>query len=441
LKARKAGLKTGGLRLSGLPASSLPASVGPCSPAHQLFQRGNMMNPRYQFNRLEFAGSLGDLGTLLPLAIGLIMINGLSPAGIFLSVGLFYILAGLYYGITVPVQPMKVIGAYAIATTMSAAQITASGLLMGLVLLIIGASGAMTVFGKYIPKSVIRGVQLSTGTLLMVQGIKFMLGASTLQILHKAAEPYLILQRLGPLPMGILIGIGGGILTLLLLENKKLPAGLLIICGGLVLGIVLGTREGFNRLSLGINLPELLPFGWPQQADFTFALFALVLPQIPMTLGNAVIAYADLSQDYFGAQSRKVTYRATCISMALANFLSFFIGGMPLCHGAGGLAAHYRFGARTAGSNLIVGILFVALAIFLGRHSLTIIYLLPLSVLGILLLFAGSQLALTVLDLKARKDLFVSLVILGITLATNLAAGFMAGVFIAYLLKLEKLNV
>jgi SulP family sulfate permease len=400
-----------------------------------------MMNPRYQFNRLEFAGSLGDLGTLLPLAIGLIMINGLSPAGIFLSVGLFYILAGLYYGITVPVQPMKVIGAYAIATTMSAAQITASGLLMGLVLLIIGASGAMTVFGKYIPKSVIRGVQLSTGTLLMVQGIKFMLGASTLQILHKAAEPYLILQRLGPLPMGILIGIGGGILTLLLLENKKLPAGLLIICGGLVLGIVLGTREGFNRLSLGINLPELLPFGWPQQADFTFALFALVLPQIPMTLGNAVIAYADLSQDYFGAQSRKVTYRATCISMALANFLSFFIGGMPLCHGAGGLAAHYRFGARTAGSNLIVGILFVALAIFLGRHSLTIIYLLPLSVLGILLLFAGSQLALTVLDLKARKDLFVSLVILGITLATNLAAGFMAGVFIAYLLKLEKLNV
>jgi SulP family sulfate permease len=399
------------------------------------------MNPRYQFNRLEFAGSLGDLGTLLPLAIGLIMINGLSPAGIFSSVGLFYIFSGIYYGITVPVQPMKVIGAYAIATTMSADQISASGFLMGMVLLIIGASGAMRVIGNYIPKSVIRGVQLSTGTLLMMQGIKFMLGTSTLQILHKTAEPYLIFQRLGPLPMGILIGIGGGILTLLLLENKKLPAGLLVVCGGLLLGIALGTREGLNSLSLGLNFPEFLPFGWPKRADFTFALLALVLPQIPMTLGNAVIAYADLSQDYFGVQSQKVTYRATCISMALANFLSFLVGGMPLCHGAGGLAAHYRFGARTAGSNLIIGTIFVLLAVLFGNHSLSVIYLLPLSVLGILLLFAGIQLGLTILDLKNRKDLFVTLIIMGITLATNLAAGFIAGIGIAYLLRWEKLNV
>ena len=127
--------------------------------------------------------------------------------------------------------------------------------------------------------------------------------------------------------------------------------------------------------------------------------------------------------------------------MAVANFLSSTIGGMPLCHGAGGLAAHYRFGARTAGSNLMIGIIFIALAIFLGRHCLAIIYLLPLSVLGVLLLFAGSQLALMILDLKDRKELFVCLMILGITLAANLAAGFIAGIAIAYLLKWQKLNV
>ena len=88
------------------------------------------MKSNYLFNRVEFAGALGDLGTLLPLAIGLILINGLSPAGLFLSVGLFYILSGIYYGVTVPVQPMKVIGAYAITTGMNVSQITASGLLI-----------------------------------------------------------------------------------------------------------------------------------------------------------------------------------------------------------------------------------------------------------------------------------------------------------------------
>ena len=160
-----------------------------------------------------------------------------------------------------------------------------------------------------------------------------------------------------------------------------------------------------------------------------------------MTIGNAVIAYADLSKDYFIEQSGKVTYRATCMTMALACIFSSFIGGMPLCHGAGGLAAHYRFGARTAGSNIFIGVIFMALAFLLGSHSLAIINLLPLSVLGILLLFAGSQLALTVLDLQDRKELFVSLVILGITLATNLAAGFIAGVFIAHLLNFKKLTV
>jgi SulP family sulfate permease len=238
-----------------------------------------------------------------------------------------------------------------------------------------------------------------------------------------------------------LIGIIGGVLTLLLLENKKLPAAMIIVFGGLILGLVFGTHEGLDELKIGINLPGFLPYGWPTTADFTFALLALVLPQIPMTLGNAVMAYADLSGEYFGEQSKKVTYKAACISMALANFLSSAIGGMPLCHGAGGLAAHFRFGARTVGSNLMIGMIFIALAILLGRHCLAIIYLLPLSVLGVLLLFAGSQLALTVSDLKDRKELFVCLLILGITLATNLAAGFITGIAIASLLKWQKLNV
>ncbi|NNG06529.1 MAG: sulfate permease, partial [Desulfobacteraceae bacterium] len=213
------------------------------------------MSPPYKFSRLEFAGSLGDLGTLLPLGIGMIMINGLNPGGVFFAVGIFYIFSGLYYGITVPVQPMKVIGAYAIAMGLSASQVVASGALIGLFLLIIGGTGAVTLIGKYTPKAVIRGVQLSTGTLLVTQGVKFMVGTSKFQVLREAAEPYLSVQSLGPVPIGIVIGIAGGVLTLLLLDNKRFPAGLLVVLGGLVLGLILGTHEGFDRFRLGIYIP------------------------------------------------------------------------------------------------------------------------------------------------------------------------------------------
>ncbi|SHF38665.1 sulfate permease, SulP family [Desulfacinum infernum DSM 9756] len=399
------------------------------------------MPKRYRFDRMEWAGSLGDLGTLLPLALGMIVVNGLDPAGLFFSVGIFYILSGLYFNLTVPIQPMKVIGAYAIVSALPATQILASGLLIGVFLLVIGVTGAMDVIGRWVPKPVVRGVQMSTGTLLMAQGVRFMLGTSTYQALRNAAEPYLSIQSLGPLPIGIALGVLGTFLTLLLLDNRKLPAGLVVVGGGLLLGVLFGTGDGFRDLSVGFYLPSWMPLGMPSRVDFSLALVMLVLPQIPMTLGNAVIAYVDLSREYFGERSRRVTYRAACVSMGLANLASFFLGGMPICHGAGGLAAHYRFGARTAGSNLIIGSLFVVLALVLGKHVYTASTLIPLAVLGVLLLFAGTQLALTILDMRERKDLFVVLVMLGITLASNLAAGFIVGILVAYLLRWKHLNV
>lgn len=389
----------------------------------------------YRFDRLEFAGSLGDLGTLLPIALAMILVNGLDPVGLFVSIGLFYVLAGVYYGVTVPVQPMKVIGAYAVATSMAPSQILASSLLLAVLLLIIGLTGAITLVERYTPKPVIRGVQLATGALLMSGGITFMLGESAFQELKGAAEPYLALQTLGPVPLGILIGAVGGLVTLLLMDNKKIPAGLATVLGGLLLGGLLGAGSELEGVGLGLHLPEFMPFGFPGEADFTFALFALVLPQLPMTLGNAVLAYTDLSRQYFGEDSARVGNRAACVSMALANGLSFFLGGMPLCHGAGGLAAHYRFGARTAGSNLMIGAIFIVLPLILGGDIISVLHLLPLAILGVLLVFAGAQLALTVLDLTERSDLFVALLILGITLASNLAAGFLAGIAAAYCLR------
>ncbi|HIJ41356.1 MAG TPA: sulfate permease [Deltaproteobacteria bacterium] len=399
------------------------------------------INGAYRFNRMEFAGSLGDLGTILPLAIGMILINGLNPLGLFLGVGLFYVFSGLYFKVTSPVEPMKVIGAYAIATGITAVQIQASSLWVFLFLLIIGGTGIITLIGRYIPRPVIRGVQLSTGVLLVSQGVKLILGASKFQTLCKAAEPYLSIQSLGPAPLGLVIGGILGLLTLLLLENRRLPAAIVVVGAGLLTGIFFGTSEALQQIQIGFYLPDLLPFGLPSAGDFTFALLVLVLPQIPMTLGNAVMANADLSIQYFPKEGHRVTYRALCISMALANLMSFFLGGMPMCQGAGGLASRYRFGARTGGSNLIIGSIFIVLALFLGKHIMGVIYLLPMAALGVLLIFAGAQLALTLLDMKTRKEMFVPILVLGITLASNLAAGFLVGIAVAYALKSEKLNV
>jgi SulP family sulfate permease len=388
-----------------------------------------------RFTRLELAGALGDLGTLLPLAIGMVLVCGIDPAGLFLSVGLFYVATGLYFGVTTPVQPMKVIGAYAVATGLSADQIGAAALLMAVTLAVVGFSGAVDWVGRHTPKAVIRGVQLSTGVLLMAQGVHLMLGTSRLQQLQQLAEPYLRFQQIGPLPVGLLIGVCGALLTFILLDNRRIPAALAVIFAGTALGLIFGTHTGWNEFRLGFSLPDFMPHRLPGGGDLSFVLLALVLPQLPMTLGNAVIADADLSREYFGEDSRRVTHRGLCLSMACGNLLSFMLGGMPLCHGAGGLAAHFRFGARTAGSNLMIGAFFVLLVLLCGPHLLAILYLLPLSVMGVLLLFAGSQLSLTLLDMKTRSDLFTAILVLGVTLASNLAVGFVCGLAAAYGLK------
>lgn len=126
----------------------------------------------------------------------------------------------------------------------------------------------------------------------------------------------------------------------------------MIICG-LATGLLLGTHAGFSDINIQVHLPGFLDFPLPAAADFSFALLALVLPQLPITMGNAILAYTDLSQKYFEQKSVRVTNRNVCFSMAFANLLSFCLGGMPMCYGAGGLAAHYRFGARTAGHPLL----------------------------------------------------------------------------------------
>jgi SulP family sulfate permease len=395
-----------------------------------------------RFDRHELAGSLGDLGTILPLALGLILIDGLDSTAVFLTLGLYYVLSGLYFRVTVPVEPMKVIGAYAIANALGPAEVTAAGLWMAVLLLGLALTGTLKVVRLVVPQCTVRGVQLVTGVLLFMQGIRFMLGQSSLQRAQGGAEPFLTVTSLGPVPIGIVLGVAATVVVFTLLENRRAPAALVVVAAGLVAGLLLGGWHNLADFHMGVHLPRFLPFGWPQPSVLAVALTALALPQLPMTLANAVVAQSDLTREYFGAEeARRSSPKALAVSMGLANIVAGLLGGMPVCHGAGGLAAHYRFGARTAGSNLMIGGIFAAIGILIGDQATVLLSLLPFSVLGALLCFAGAQLAMMILDVKARSDLFVVVAMLAIALVTNLGIGFGVGIAAAYLFKYAKLTV
>lgn len=388
-------------------------------------------NPAFSLNRMEFAGSLGDLGTLLPILVAMVVLNGLNVTNVLFTVGLFYMVSGIYFKVPVPVQPMKVIGAYAIAMELTPTQIGACNLWMGILAVFLGSTGLIHWIGRHTPKSTIRGVQLGVGVILMTKGLTFMI----------EPDPNLAVQSIGPLNTGIVLGIIGMAATLLLLENRKIPAAVLVVFGGIVAGLLIGKPLKMEVMELGIHVPQFFPYGLPSWNDFVWVLPVLVLPQIPMTIGNAILSNTDVMHEYFGDRAKRASYRSIANSMGIADIVSFAWGGIPMCHGAGGLAAMYRFGARTAGANLIVGGLFVLLALLFGPNALPILNLIPLSVLAVLLLFAGAQLALMIRDLTDRKDLFVALIMLGITLTTNLAVAFIAGLIIAYALKSRRISV
>ena len=387
--------------------------------------------PTFIFNRVEFSGSLGDLGALLPIAIGMIVLNGLNATNVMVTVGLFYILAGLYFKVSVPVQPMKVIGAYAIAVGLTPTQIVSASLWMGLCVLFLGTTGLIHIIAKYTPKSTVRGVQLGVGVVLMIKGLDFMI----------KPDPNLVVQFVGPVNTGIILGIVGMAVTLILLENRKVPAAVLVVFGGILLGLFIGKPLKLEELEIGFHIPRFFPYGIPSLSDLVWVIPVLVLPQIPMTIGNAILSNTDVMHEYFGERAHRASYRSIANSQGIADIISFMWGGIPMCHGAGGLAAMYRFGARTAGANLMIGGIFVLLGLVFGQSALLILNLLPLSILGVLLVFAGAQLALMIRDLTGRKDLFVALVMLCISLTTNLAAAFICGIIIAYALKSEKINV
>lgn len=406
-------------------ANAIPArgeEAGFSDPRDEVGEQRGMQFKSFRFTVWELGGAFGDLGTLLPLLVALILVNNVSATGAFLVVGLAYILAGLYYRIPIPVQPLKSVSAMAIAMGLSAGVIAASGLLMAGLLLFLAATGIISTVAKLFPKPVIRGIQLGVAFFLIRAGVALV---TEPQVFVTGPETSIRLAE-ATIPLGWLLAIASGIVFLVFLRKQWLPASLVILTFGLAAGAFWGPIEGLRELRLGISFPTL---GLPSLSDFNTALVILVISQVPLTLGNAVFAAADTAKSYFGADARRVTHRGLLTTTGVANVAAGVLGGVPICHGSGGITAHFKLGARTGGANLMIGSVFLALALFADGNVLPLLSLIPYPVLGVMVAFVGLQHALLVRDLQRWFHIAVAILIAVVGLVTsNLALGFGLGI-------------
>ncbi len=365
---------------------------------------------------------MGDLGTLLPLAVALITQNHMNATSVFLVVGLAYIIAGLFYRLPVPVQPLKAVAAIAIVGGLSPSVISASALLMAAFLLLMAGTGAISQVAKLFPKVIIRGIQLGVGLILVKTGL---LPVSKKQVIIGGNAGLATLVNLS-IPAGWLIAVVLGFVFILFLRNGKLPASLVLLGSGIPVGMLWGSFLELPSLHFGLSLPTVTI---PSLTDLSTAPVLLVIPQIPLTIGNAIFATVDTAKAYFGPQAKRVTPKALLATMGVANLGAGLLGGMPVCHGSGGLTAHFRLGARTGGAPVLIGIPFLAIALFLDGNVVPIFALVPYAVLGVLVIFVGVQHSLLVRDLRNKKEILVALAVaIPGLLTANLAIGMASGI-------------
>jgi predicted benzoate:H+ symporter BenE len=363
------------------------------------------------YNKMEFAGAFGDLGTLIPFVVGYITLNKMDPLGILVAFGVFKIFVGLYFRTPVPIQPMKAIGGMAIAHAgaITPGMIWGSGIFTGLFWLLMGLTGAITWIEKITTKPVVRGIMLGLGLSFVVEGLSMMKGT-----------PW--------------IAIGGVIITLLLLNSKRFPAMLCLLAYGIVVAFIQEPEliGELSNLSIRFRLPELT-FGRMSWQELISGFVILGLPQAPLTLGNAIIGTVAENNQYF--PDRKVTAKTISLDHGVMNLISACIGGVPLCHGAGGMAGHIRFGARTGGALVILGLIVLLTGLFLSDSVALLFQVFPRPILGVILFFAGVELALVVRDIKLKKqNLFVLLVTTG-TAMWNMGVAYLAGLILYYSLQ------
>jgi SulP family sulfate permease len=359
-----------------------------------------------RFDRRELAGAVADLGVLVPIAVALIVKNGLSPTAVFLPAGLLYVVAGIVYRLPVPVQPLKAFGAIAIAKGLGADEIAAGALLMGVIFFGAGRLGLVDLAGRAFPRALVRGVQLTVGLLFLTIAWKLVAHPS------KGFKDYAIAPRWALLLALATVAVA--------LAARRFPISLALVAVGVAVMLV----EAGGKASLGPSSLQL-----PSWSGDTFwtALTLLVIPQIPLSFANSCLATADAARVYFGKAADRIRPGRLATTFGAANFVSAAISGMPVCHGAGGMTAHYAFGARTGGAPVAMGGALLVLAVGAGSGLAALLAAFPLPILAGLLTVAGLLHIGLLRDLRGWRSWAIALAVGVVGFETNLTVGLAVG--------------
>ena len=370
-----------------------------------------MLVKGFEFSAREFAGSLGDFGTLLPFTVGYIVICGFNPTGLLLGIGLTNIFLAIIYRLPLPVQPQKTIGSVALAERWTRNTVLGAGFSVGLVWVLLSLSSRLSSLLNKVPKSVTRGIQL---------GLAFTLALAGAEMIHP----------------DFLIAIPLIVVTFLLLRNKFLPASIFLIFSGFVYAVATGNLV-LSQINVGFSLPELTLFSLDDMFyGFIYAGFA----QLFLTLTNAVVATVALVHELF-PDRKDVTARNLIKNMGAMNITIPFIGGMPLCHGAGGLSAQYLFGARTGGAILMEGILEICLGLFFSESLVNIFTAFPLFIVGVMLLMTSFELGKISLKIQGKNEIYVTVVTALLATVFNMAIGFIGGLILYFALEKKMIQI
>lgn len=360
-----------------------------------------------RYDLRELAAAFGDLGTLVPFVVGYVTVTGLDPVGIFVAFGVSLVGAGLYYRTPMPVQPMKAIATAAInhPATVTAGALGAASLFTAALWLVMGLTGAVTWLARITSRPVLHGIVLGLGLAFMLEGVRLM--------------------QTGPLLAVVALA-----LTFALLSGSRVPAMLVLLGLGALVAVVRdpGLLDELLRLGWGGAVPRLAPVA-PTWGDVATGVLVLGLPQAALTLGNAVMATVDENNRLF--PDRPVTVRALALGHGAMNLVAGGLGGVPMCHGAGGMAGHVRFGARTGGAVVLLGLLLLAAALLLGDSVATLLRLCPLPILGVILLLGGLELAAGAQGGDGNAPDRYVMVFTAAVAMWNMGAGYVAGLVLA----------
>ncbi|XP_022730948.1 molybdate transporter 1-like [Durio zibethinus] len=438
--------------LAETPPSRNPTSPLPTNIIHKV--KNNFV---FQSKWAELNGAMGDLGTYIPIVLALTLAKDLNLGTTLILTGAYNIVTGAIYGVPMPVQPMKSIAAVAISSgsDFNIPEIMAAGICTGAILLVLGATGLMQLAYKLIPLSVVRGIQLSQGLSFAMTAVNYIRKVQDFSKSKSRGNRHwlgldgLILAIVCACFIIVVIGAGGernerdaNVDEERNMRRKRIrkimatiPSAAIIFLLGVVLAFIRGPKV-VNDIKFGpssIEVVQITSHAWKE------GFIKGTIPQLPLSVLNSVIAVCKLSSDLF--PGREFSATSVSITVGLMNLVGCWFGAMPCCHGAGGLAGQYKFGGRSGGCVAILGAAKMVLGLVLGTSLVTILHQFPVGLLGVLLLFAGIELAMTSRDMNSKEESFVTLICTAISLVGSSAAlGFVCGMVVHVLLRLRNLS-